>query len=71
MIIWCLINSIALCILAAIQYAVLRQVGIMLVRLGPGYARPLYQGPRKGEYLGLKFESLWGRREQSRPTLYI
>jgi hypothetical protein len=66
-----LINSIALCILAAIQYAVLRQLGIMLVRLGPGYARPLYQGPRRGEYLGLKFEGLWGQRKQTLPTLYI
>ena len=71
MIIWCLINSIALCILAVIQYAVLRQVGIMLVRLGPGYARPLNQGPRKGEYLGLKFDRLWGGEKQSRPTLFI
>jgi hypothetical protein len=71
MIIWCLINSIALCILAAIQYAVLRQVGIMLVRLGPGYARPLNQGPRKGEYLGHKFENLWGPKRQARPTLFI
>jgi hypothetical protein len=70
-IIWCLINSIALCILAAIQYAVLRQVGVMLVRLGPGYARPLYQGPRKGEYLGLKFAGLWRGEKQSRPTLFI
>jgi hypothetical protein len=68
---WCLLNSIGLCVLAAIQYAVLRQVGIMLVRLGPGYARPLNQGPRKGEYLGLKFESLWGGKKQARPTLFI
>jgi hypothetical protein len=70
-IIWTLINSIAICILAAIQYAVLRQIGVMLVRLGPGYARPLNQGPRIGEYLGLKFESLWSGKKQARPTLYI
>jgi hypothetical protein len=70
-IIWTIINSIALCVLAAIQYAVLRQIGIMLVRLGPGYARPLNQGPRIGEYLGLKFEELWAGKTQVRPTLYI
>jgi hypothetical protein len=70
-IIWAVIISIAVCVLAAIQYAVLRQIGIMLVRLGPGYARPLYQGPRKGEYLGLKFATLWPRKKQARPTLYI
>jgi hypothetical protein len=70
-IIWTLINSVALCVLAVIQYVVLRQIGVMLVRLGPGHARPLYQGPRKGEYLGLKFESLWAGRKQSLPTLYI
>jgi hypothetical protein len=70
-IIWAVIISVAVCVLAAIQYAVLRQIGIMLVRLGPGHARPLYQGPRKGEYLGLKFEGLWASRKQSLPTLYI
>jgi hypothetical protein len=70
-IIWTVINSIALCVLAAIQYAVLRQIGIMLVRLGPGYARPLDQGPRIGEYLGLKFEGLRDSKTQPLPTLYI
>jgi hypothetical protein len=69
--IWAVIITIAVCTLAAIQYALLRQVGIMLVRLGPGSARPLYQGPRQGEYLGLKFESLWKEKQQSLPTLYI
>jgi len=68
---WAVIISMAVCILAVIQYAVLRQIGVMLVRLGPGSARPLYQGPRKGEYLGLKFESLWKEKKQSLPTLYI
>jgi hypothetical protein len=70
-IIWNLINSIALCILAVIQYAVLRQIGVMLVRLGPGYARPLHQGPRKGEYLGHKFATLWEKRRRPLPTLYV
>jgi hypothetical protein len=69
--IWAVIITIAVCLLAAIQYALLRQVGVMLVRLGPGSARPLYQGPRQGEYLGLKFESLWKEKKQSLPTLYI
>jgi hypothetical protein len=69
--IWAVIITIAVCILAAIQYALLRQVGLMLVRLGPGSARPLYQGPRQGEYLGLKFETLWKEKKQSLPTLYI
>src|SRR5262249_42331657 len=69
--IWAVIITIAVCALAAIQYALLRQVGIMLVRLGPGSARPLYQGPRQGEYLGLKFETLWKEKRQSLPTLYI
>jgi hypothetical protein len=71
MITWAVIISVAVCVLAVIQYAVLRQIGIMLVRLGPGSARPLYQGPRKGEYLGLKFETLWTQKKQSLPTLYI
>ncbi len=71
MTVWAVIITIAVCILAVIQYALLRQVGLMLVRLGPGSARPLYQGPRQGEYLGLKFETLWKERKQSLPTLYI
>jgi hypothetical protein len=66
-----LINSIAICLLAAIQYIVLRQIGVMLVRLGPGYARPLNQGPRQGEDLRRKLASLWAHYRQSLPTLYI
>jgi hypothetical protein len=66
-----IINLIALGVLAAIQYAMVRQIGIMLIRLGPSYARPLHQGPRKGEYLANKFEGLWHERKQSGPTLYI
>jgi hypothetical protein len=72
-ILWTLtiINLVAIAVLAVIQYAMLRQIGVMLVRLGPGYARPLRQGPRQGEYLGLKFGALWGDKGQSLPTLYI
>jgi len=72
-ILWTLtiINLVALAVLAVIQYATLRQIGVMLVRLGPGYARPLHQGPRKGEDLGSKFKALWGDKQQSLPTLYI
>jgi hypothetical protein len=72
-ILWTLtiINLAALAVLAVIQYAMLRQIGVMLIRLGPGYARPLHQGPRKGEYLGIKFKALWGGKGQSLPTLYI
>ena len=73
MILWTLtiINLVVLAVLAVIQYATLRQIGVMLVRLGPGYARPLHQGPRKGEYLGIKFNALWGDKGQSLPTIYI
>jgi hypothetical protein len=65
------INLIALGILAAIQYMILRQIGVMLVRLGPGYARPLRQGPRKGEYLGRKFAAIQPANGHALPTLYI
>jgi hypothetical protein len=72
-ILWALtiINLVALVVLAVIQYVTLRQIGVMLIRLGPGYARPLHQGPRKGEYLEIKFKDLWGGKGQSLPTLYI
>jgi hypothetical protein len=66
-----IVNLVLLAILAAIQYAMLRQIGVMLVRLGPGYAKPLHQGPRKGEYLGHKFANLWNGDGQPLPTLYI
>lgn len=56
---WLILNSIGILILAALQYLVIRQIGLMLVRLGPIGARSsVDDGPRAGEVLSQQFSEL-------------
>ena len=55
MTLWLLLNSVAVVILMAIQYVVLRQIGVMLVRLGPRRAACVARAPcgRESDVFGL------------------
>lgn len=56
---WLILNSTAIVVLAGLQYLVIRQIGLMLVRLGPIGARSSADdGPRAGEVLSRQLADL-------------
>ncbi len=58
--VWLFLNSMALLILGIIQYLSIRQIGIMLTRLGPVGARSADgEGPRDGEHIDVQIQSLY------------
>ncbi len=65
---WLFLNSIFIVGLLIVQYLTLRQVGAMLVRLGPIGARSDESaGPRRGECLATQLEAIRGQLAPS-PT---
>ena len=51
--IWLLLNSLGIAVLAVLQFLIIRQIGIMLSRLGPIGARSADDdGPRENENIG-------------------
>ncbi len=68
---WLAVNSCGIVITLVIQYLLVRQVAVMLVRLGPSRARPLDQGPRIGENLLPWVETLYRGQRPTRSALYI
>jgi hypothetical protein len=59
-------NSFAIALLAVVQYLSIRQIGIMLSRLGPIGARSVdADGPRTGEFIAKQMNEIRGILPQS------
>lgn len=59
MMFWPLMNTVILLVLAVVQFITVRQVGIMLARLGPMGARSVEDdGPRDGEIISAQVEGI-------------
>jgi methylamine dehydrogenase accessory protein MauD len=72
MILWTAINSVAIALVTLALFLTIRQVGLLLTRLGPGGARTSVLGPRVGEnILPHTAELQEGTFTQQEPTLYI
>jgi methylamine dehydrogenase accessory protein MauD len=72
MILWTAINSAAIALVMLALFLTIRQVGLLLTRLGPGGARTSDLGPRVGEnILPHTAELQDGAFTQWEPTLYI
>jgi methylamine dehydrogenase accessory protein MauD len=70
--IWLILNSIGLLVTASMLYLTIRQVGLMLGRLGPIGARTSQNvGPRVGENLSTFLEPLDYVGEKGKHTMYI
>jgi len=72
MMIWLILNSVALALVSAILYLTLRQVGFVLTRVTPPGARSTPSGPRIGENISYYLSPLTaGLLPPSRATLII
>jgi methylamine dehydrogenase accessory protein MauD len=72
MILWTAINSAAIALVTLALFLTIRQVGLLLARLGPGGARTSDLGPRVGENILPHMAELEdGTFTQRQPTLYI
>jgi methylamine dehydrogenase accessory protein MauD len=72
MILWTAINSVAIVLVTLALFLTIRQVGLLLTRLGPGGARTSELGPRVGENILPQTAELQdGAFTQQEPTLYI
>ena len=69
--IWMVINSGALLLTATFLYLTIRQVGLILGRMGPMGARPMEAGPRIGENIMPLFGTEGRFGDSQKPTLYI
>jgi|GEM_PF-2930764 len=58
MILWTIINSVAIVLLTLALFLTIRQVGLLLTHLGPGAARSAAQGPRLGENISVYTEPI-------------
>ncbi|MBI1916759.1 MAG: hypothetical protein HYS12_18795 [Planctomycetes bacterium] len=68
---WSMINSVAIVLLAGCMLLIIRQVGFILSTLGPTGARGMNQGPRVGENIS-PFVRFGGARPPTRrATLYL
>ncbi len=71
MVIWATINSIGLLLLANVLYVALRQIGLMLGRLGPVGARSTADlSPRIGEYIS-QYTARIALEQSDLSTLYL
>jgi len=70
--IWLIINSIGIIITTGLLYLTIRQVGLILNRLGPMGARSQPDlGPRVGENIASFFIGLLANFKPIKPTLYV
>ena len=69
---WIAVNSGAIAVLAVVLYLTIRQLGVLLARLGPSAARPADQGPRIRENIASYTGPLLPDASAARvPTLFV
>lgn len=61
---WLCLNSVGLALVSLVLYFTLRQIGFVLIRVGPPGARVSPQGPRVGEHVGEHLAQLAGMELQ-------